>query len=260
MDQDHPRSRGVYEGAHSGFPSRGGIIPARAGFTRSSASSVHPVAGSSPLARGLPARRARVGRRARIIPARAGFTCPSGTGAPLRPDHPRSRGVYGRPSMYGAISDGSSPLARGLPGRESTRSRTQGDHPRSRGVYGGPGGDRLGVGGSSPLARGLPRPARRVQARGGIIPARAGFTACARCTASTSPDHPRSRGVYSSRARSISRIDGSSPLARGLHGSYGSVIGVLRIIPARAGFTLQLNSCLTVRRDHPRSRGVYTLL
>ena len=113
-DRDHPRSRGVYRGRRRADHHRpgssplarglllhlcnaarsGGIIPARAGFTRASVGSGatrpdHPRSrgvyrrepvpddwdlGSSPLARGL-----RVGPRAwaqhgGIIPARAGFT------------------------------------------------------------------------------------------------------------------------------------------------------------------------------------------
>ena len=93
--------------------------------------------------------------RIRIIPARAGFT-------PHRPrqflpdrDHPRSRGVYLRPSVWQRTLIGSSPLARGLPDGAILVIRTIGiiparagftlarhdtphgrrDHPRSRGVY-----------------------------------------------------------------------------------------------------------------------------
>ena len=131
---DHPRSRGVYPrrpwpaATPAGssplarglrdlrVPRRGGcrIIPARAGFTPRPRRARHARAdhrrsrgvyaprryrgldagGSSPLARGL-----RVGSISprsglRIIPARAGFTWPTGTAAWWRPDHPRSRGVY----------------------------------------------------------------------------------------------------------------------------------------------------------------------
>ena len=51
--------------------------------------------GSSPLARGLPRAIAQV-------------ICQTG-------DHPRSRGVYSRPSLSSPPLQGSSPLARGLP-------------------------------------------------------------------------------------------------------------------------------------------------
>ena len=73
--RDHPRSRGVYqpeetEAAYASgssplarglpdgegyVPFGGRIIPARAGFTRSTFSSKFATSGSSPLARGLPA-------------------------------------------------------------------------------------------------------------------------------------------------------------------------------------------------------------
>ena len=91
-----------------------GIIPARAGFTSGSSgwcwrASDHPRSrgvyaldygdeagadGSSPLARGLPAKPQAVARRIRIIPARAGFTGDPGVTEWAAEDHPRSRGVY----------------------------------------------------------------------------------------------------------------------------------------------------------------------
>ena len=151
---DHPRSRGVYDsgpragaGQHGSSPlARGlplgwagpdelaGIIPARAGFTRfvfwfCSYVWDHPRSrgvyshgpsrrfahvGSSPLARGLRhgVHRPQPGRR--IIPARAGFTDYGAGPEPRRRDHPRSRGVYLRPTPGGLRMSGSSPLARGL--------------------------------------------------------------------------------------------------------------------------------------------------
>ena len=53
-EEDHPRSRGVY--------------PAISSWSRI-------LLGSSPLARGLRRTLAAIVREARIIPARAGFTC-----------------------------------------------------------------------------------------------------------------------------------------------------------------------------------------
>ena len=91
----------------------------------------------------------------------------------------------------------------------------------------------------------------------GIIPARAGFTSLHYRPRPWLRDHPRSRGVYLDIAASKSAAVGSSPLARGLlpcqvvrHERPG-------IIPARAGFTVVVRVDLHVRRDHPRSRGVY---
>ena len=115
------------------------------------------------------------------------------------------------------ISRGSSPLARGLPGRgrrahpgrriiparagftphQSQAQKKARDHPRSRGVY-------------------------------------------LRILVTKEPnllDHPRSRGVYASASAEDRYWYGSSPLARGLHNAQNALIsgGV----------------------DHPRSRGVY---
>ena len=91
--------------------------------------------------------------------------------------------------------------------------------------------------GSSPLARGLLLAGLAVFAAGGIIPARAGFTGATSTTASASPDHPRSRGVYAVDALADRIEPGSSPLARGLHVVAVSDRVATGIIPARAGFT-----------------------
>ena len=131
---DHPRSRGVYPD---------GTL------------NVLQLPGSSPLARGLPAKNAQAAFNVGIIPARAGFT-------PVRDrldrgleDHPRSRGVYGLDPNSPLTGFGSSPLARGLqntdvtgkvpyriiPARAGFTSSVLEcfpeiqDHPRSRGVY-----------------------------------------------------------------------------------------------------------------------------
>ena len=116
------------------------------------------------------------------------------------------------------------------------------------------------VGGSSPLARGLrearltwPFPAR-------IIPARAGFTGRLAGRAIGDRDHPRSRGVYWSTCGSSHRRPGSSPLARGLPDRQGLRTNIVRIIPARAGFTSPRRGHRPRREDHPRSRGVYESL
>ena len=111
--------------------------------------------------------------------------------------------------------------------------------------------------GSSPLARGLPR--RRGQHRGesGIIPARAGFTRSRARSGRSLPDHPRSRGVYTTAPSHLVSAIGSSPLARGLQPQREPASSGCRIIPARAGFTFLSSTGLLCPGDHPRSRGVY---
>ena len=276
------------------------IIPARAGFTRTRRSpcgrrSDHPrsrgvyvpvtvswsvLIGSSPLARGLRADDGAQNAPVGIIPARAGFTPAGRLRPPCRPDHPRSRGVYSRVSSRSFLVCGSSPLARGLPSRRRglpppggiiparagfTRSSrrswgTRRDHPRSRGVYEESRPIDPRIPGSSPLARGLLPVGVPDADRLGIIPARAGFTRSSRRSWGTRRDHPRSRGVYEESRPIDPRIPGSSPLARGL-----LPVGVpdadrLGIIPARAGFTMSMMTRSTWKRDHPRSRGVYSPL
>ena len=192
---DHPRSRGVYqmdcirEATPRGSSplARGlrldntahrpilGIIPARAGFTSSTGSPSRrgadhprsrgvyrrgqsrpwPAPGSSPLARGLPGGGVMALAAVGIIPARAGFTSSTASTPACPTDHPRSRGVYIFDRFHSRLSDGSSPLARGLrapargappdariiparagfTGRPGLPARHREDHPRSRGVY-----------------------------------------------------------------------------------------------------------------------------
>ena len=214
--------------------------------------------GSSPLARGLPAVAGFISDSTRIIPARAGFTA---TGPAVRSgstDHPRSRGVYPDFIFSKAFLIGSSPLARGLPAGGSAnlgvlriiparagftgggglvRSRWP-DHPRSRGVYDFADSEDPKSMGSSPLARGL-RPSREdCRECGRIIPARAGFTLNFLPLFGWMTDHPRSRGVYLRYGDSQTVHPGSSPLARGLPTPLSLLAMPLRIIPARAGFTL----------------------
>ena len=181
-----------------------------------SISAVEPVAGSSPLARGLHAHVFLFTGINGIIPARAGFTTRRRTSFRRITDHPRSRGVY--PSLLSqyCFARGSSPLARGL--RQHFRRRPRRcriiparagftvikswscsapkDHPRSRGVYGRMTTAQARVAGSSPLARGLLLIRNALAGMAGIIPARAGFTCAYSRTWRWRGDHPRSRGVY----------------------------------------------------------------
>ena len=152
-EYDHPQGEGIVESGSSplsrGIPSNGssspgaaGIIPALAGNTtvidihagstqdhprsrgeyRSSRSSYSLHGGSSPLSRGILPCRGRCWSSRGIIPALAGNT-------PKRPrrrqrgrDHPRSRGEYGLDLGSDLVEYGSSPLSRGIPGRDRIHS------------------------------------------------------------------------------------------------------------------------------------------
>ena len=154
---------------------------------------------------------------------------------------------------------GSSPLARGLPGR----IRVQGQAPRIIPARAGFttmsfDTDKPPIG-SSPLARGLQPHLAGDQAGLRIIPARAGFTATSTPCLGSTGDHPRSRGVYTPARLSETVNSGSSPLARGLLSLRRRILGRGRIIPARAGFTWLRRGPPIGSPDHPRSRGVYAL-
>ena len=192
--------------------------------------------GSSPLARGLPGHEPGENPGVRIIPARAGFTDHIPCIQVRSGDHPRSRGVYGDDGEIRDVAYGSSPLARGLldtalPGQAPGRIIPA----------------RAGFTHSSFLGRLLLR----------IIPARAGFTLLISRRRVACGDHPRSRGVYWMHDGSSNSEKGSSPLARGLPGPGGAGQFPVRIIPARAGFTLRSANFALETQDHPRSRGVY---
>ena len=114
------------------------------------------------------------------------------------------------------------------------------------------------MGGSSPLARGLQERGLLGVHVGGIIPARAGFTTRGTTRAFRWSDHPRSRGVYAVTGRGMCAASGSSPLARGLRPRPRPIRADPGIIPARAGFTPWRRARSPPRKDHPRSRGVYS--
>ena len=191
--------------------------------------------------------------------------------------YPRSRGVYGWGPSSPRRACGSSPLARGLPPTAlatasalriiPARAGFTGvvgvdgggvqDHPRSRGVYPPPASPASSSRGSSPLTRGLPPTALATASALRIIPARAGFTHVPDHRPLRRPDHPRSRGVYTTRTSPPRPAAGSSPLARGLLAGPASGGPPGGIIPARAGFTLRTCPAPSTATDHPRSRGVY---
>ena len=113
--------------------------------------------------------------------------------------------------------------------------------------------------GSSPLARGLPAEPCIAGAELRIIPARARFTSPRARPVHGWRDHPRSRGVYSDAEVKDGKGVGSSPLARGLRYQSMAMSPMMRIIPARAGFTFAGLTIPFRATDHPRSRGVYPL-
>ena len=192
-----------------------------------------------------------------LIPARAGNTSAGTSGAITSRAHPRSRGEHVGLVSESLLVTGSSPLARGTHPCVSRPNSNQGliparagntpvrfpsqfkprAHPRSRGEH-----PILVLissrrAGSSPLARGTRVAEFLTNARVGLIPARAGNTVNPARVYPNTRAHPRSRGEHVWVVRFPAAPSGSSPLARGTHGSSGIFAHRLGLIPARAGNT-----------------------
>ena len=217
--------------------------------------------------------------RSRIIPALAGNTPRADNQLDLRPDHPRSRGEYGRVLGDLAALGGSSPLSRGIPvstkpydthigiipalaGNTRAFLDTEDlfpDHPRSRGEYFRSQKDCSWITGSSPLSRGILLPGSCGACSPGIIPALAGNTPVYLVRGLFPGDHPRSRGEYVMGHSMPRSRSGSSPLSRGIQSSYCLRWHDAGIIPALAGNTLPRLHEGCWDGDHPRSRGEYHL-
>jgi len=256
-----PRARGTRR--HSG--DRAGkvrFIPAGAGNTSwpsppTSPPAVHPRGrgehmrcrnselcwiGSSPRARGTPARGRRPRYRRRFIPAGAGNTFRFRPGRRRSTVHPRGRGEHVAETQEGATASGSSPRARGTRGLQVLRASffrfipagagNTNDpdhhyldhtvHPRGRGEHSTRTPPSARPGGSSPRARGTPGRTTRRPPRPRFIPAGAGNTCGAECGGGREPVHPRGRGEHSIASGSASCVVGSSPRARGTRSRSGS--------------------------------------
>ena len=200
----------------------------------------------------------------RIIPARAGQTRGHAVPAMRAPDHPRACGANHLLADIADNTAGSSPRVRGKPGwgrkRKAylriiparagqtwshCRRRSSGtDHPRACGANNKRGDEPGGEYGSSPRVRGKrPRARDRVDRRR-IIPARAGQTSTAFAPAFASSDHPRACGANGTVAVSMPHCQGSSPRVRGKRWWILQDADNLRIIPARAGQTVTVNTSL----------------
>ena len=234
--------------------------------------------GSSPLSRGIQLPPELPERPTRIIPALAGNTMNWATLKLAWRDHPRSRGEYRGCAVPLRTRLGSSPLSRGILGRQRARFLPGGiipalagntldhcqhhvtgrDHPRSRGEYEPSRVMIRHAVGSSPLSRGILDAHHGLLEGGGIIPALAGNTATTHATDVPERDHPRSRGEYYLETSPGPRIKGSSPLSRGIPSACPGTGGAAGIIPALAGNTPPYPICFPSEQDHPRSRGEYS--
>ena len=180
--------------------------------------------GSSPRARGTRPQEWRDGVIRRFIPACAGNTRRSTSEASLQPVHPRVRGEHQIRAARTSPTIGSSPRARGTPGRDrrpasvdrfipacagNTRRSTseaslQPVHPRVRGEHQIRAARTSPTIGSSPRARGTPGRDRRPASVDRFIPACAGNTKIDPEYREQVAVHPRVRGEHFLRSRSSS--------------------------------------------------------
>ena len=269
-----PHARGARGRGPRPRPGRG-LIPACAGSTMPGTSTsptrpahprmrgehdIRPIdprirLGSSPHARG-----ARAARSSTVGPRSA---------------HPRMRGEHTLHSYDTKVAVGSSPHARGARDLEpdhlqalrlipacagSTRSAGAADlarvaHPRMRGEHGPQQEKRYAATGSSPHARGALGP----DPQGGdvqrLIPACAGSTPATGGCCRSSGAHPRMRGEHLPTRLGLLWGYGSSPHARGAHGSPADRHLWGGLIPACAGSTSSARAEKGIRRAHPRMRG-----
>ena len=232
-----PRGRGKPVAGDRGEPGDG-LIPARAGKTRTSAPSrpspsAHPraggenctgrrirwaVRGSSPRGRGKRDNLPHRVRRVRLIPARAGKTPRSKMRPPWRPAHPRAGGENATTPM------------------KSVRA-----------------------GGSSPRGRGKPKAGFDLSFSRRLIPARAGKTVYLTSKRPLRAAHPRAGGENPVECSTGRPHLGSSPRGRGKLATRARAAGRARprgrLIPARAGKTSSRSRPDTRRRAHPRAGG-----
>ena len=211
-----------------------GLIPARAGSTISSSSSIagkvahprpcgeHPEPimnfsvekGSSPPVRGAHDR-FPIHRHARgLIPARAGSTRVSSPRRPRVRAHPRPCGEHRNALGLNTERAGSSPPVRGA-------------LPHNKKLW-----DQLG-----------------------LIPARAGSTYTKLTLCANRRAHPRPCGEHSSAILLFSSCLGSSPPVRGAQGEFMLTILAAGLIPARAGSTPRRGNRFAPAGAHPRPCG-----
>ena len=215
--------------------------------------------GSSPRARGTPRSCARCGEPRRFIPACAGNTYSGESFTPPESVHPRVRGEHLTNTLLSQGRDGSSPRARGTPGRSHRADSRTRFIPACAGNTTGELYASSIEHGSSPRARGTPCIKANDEVENRFIPACAGNTRST-CTTSASPAvHPRVRGEHSGACFCARDQAGSSPRARGtpINAVRTAVEG--RFIPACAGNTASNFGTAFRNSVHPRVRGEHQL-
>ena len=114
------------------------------------------------------------------------------------------------------------------------------------------------INGSSPHARGTPEAARAADSYGRFIPACAGNAFPGPPAPAPPAVHPRMRGERYVWMKYVSATNGSSPHARGTHGSPQPCSLPGRFIPACAGNAPSFSFRVSTMAVHPRMRGERT--
>ena len=234
--------------------------PRACGEQRTDASKSRTASGSSPRVRGAADATAHGPGIVGIIPARAGSRSTRKQTRDRSRDHPRACGEQSSSDAMTLVGWGSSPRVRGaalfvlrsrgcdriIPARAGSSApsvlpgRSCPDHPRACGEQPLKAMEKLKVLGSSPRVRGAGRHRIPAALADRIIPARAGSRRSNRCRGASSPDHPRACGEQEFQSPELRLPEGSSPRVRGADEMPPACTVTLRIIPARAGSSVNL--------------------
>ena len=167
---------------------------------------------------------------------------------------PRARGAPGRVPGLRRVP-GLIPASAGNTSTSGPRPRTRRAHPRERGEHVTAPGTISPKVGSSPRARGARRGSTGPGLAPRLIPASAGSTSPRRRSRPRWPAHPRERGEHPMLVRWFWAASGSSPRARGARRRRRGPVGGVGLIPASAGSTPSRPIRRSRQPAHPRERG-----
>ena len=154
-----------------------------------------------------------------------------------------------------SLADGLIPTRAGKTCSRLLSACTRAAHPRAGGENNMDPTDALGVWGSSPRGRG--KRSRRIHLgrQHRLIPARAGKTSIWSCVIQTIRAHPRAGGENADTFQCGRPPWGSSPRGRGKRAVIDRALGLVRLIPARAGKTTVRGRRRRSLPAHPRAGG-----
>ena len=210
-----------------------------------------------------------------ITPAHAGKSFPSHSGIHRFRDHPRTRGEKANPTKATSWRGGSPPHTRGkvvsgdsavlrdrITPAHAGKSNSGGticvcwkDHPRTRGEKCSPISEFCRAKGSPPHTRGKVARTALINGAGRITPAHAGKSSVSWLGKPEPEDHPRTRGEKFVYFALPFPAGGSPPHTRGKVWMAVYIRLKWRITPAHAGKRNFIRGCISIERDHPRTRG-----